>query len=76
MAEDADLWYRIYDRVVFHNLEDPLLIYTVKKRLSLKQAMTNIKVKISNLKRRNKIMHYVPYLFRDSIYGLKRMAGL
>ncbi len=64
-AEDADLWYRIYDRVHFHNLQEPLLYYSLKDKLSIKNAILNWKVKFRNLKRRNSVFNYLPQLVYD-----------
>lgn len=72
-AEDADLWYRIYDKVVFYNIQEPLLYYTVKDRMTLKQTRYNLKVKYKNLKRRNILAAYLPQLIRDLVTMSFRM---
>ena len=66
-AEDADLWYRIYDRVTFSNINRALVIYTVKEKLSIRNALTNIRVKYSNLKRRGIVRLYLFQLIYDTI---------
>lgn len=72
-AEDADLWYRIYDKVVFHNLQEPLLYYTIKERMTYHQIGYNLKVKYKNLKRRNIVAAHVPQLLKDMITMSFRM---
>lgn len=64
-AEDADLWYRIYDKVTWANIEKPLLIYTTKQRLSWKIVSTNMKVKTKNLRRRGILLRYSGVLLLD-----------
>ncbi len=64
-AEDADLWYRIYDQVTFHNIQKPQLRYTVKKRLTDKIIRNNLKVKYTNMRRRGLLMRYGIFLFSD-----------
>ena len=66
-AEDADLWYRIYDKIRFANIQQPLLIYTVKEKLSIKNALINLKVKYTNLKRRRLLLKYAPQLIYDTL---------
>ncbi len=72
-AEDSDLWYRIYDKVRFHNLQEPLLIYTLKKRLSFRQARYNLMVKIRNLSKRKMLVIYFPQLAKDFLIMAKKM---
>lgn len=64
-GEDADLWYRIYDRVIFHNLPDPLVEYKVKGSLSLIAAYYNLSNKIRHLKNQKKLLAYLPVIIRD-----------
>ncbi|MFT4567959.1 MAG: glycosyltransferase involved in cell wall biosynthesis [Saprospiraceae bacterium] len=64
-AEDADLWYRIYDQVTWANLESPLLKYTVKSKLTRKIIYNNLKVKITNLKRRGLLLSHSPIIALD-----------
>ncbi len=66
-GEDADLWYRIYDKVRFHNLPDVLLTYRVKSRLDVSKAVSNLKNKCSHLKRRNILAAYIPVLLKDAL---------
>ena len=75
-AEDADLWYRIYDKSQFANLKEPLLIYTVKDRLTLRQARMNLSVKISNLKRRKRLVSFLPVIAFDILLLSKKVAGI
>lgn len=71
-AEDADLWYRIYDKVVFHNLQESLLYYTLKQQFKWRHAKYNILVKIDNLKKRKKLLNYTPQLIYDVLnFGRK-----
>lgn len=72
-AEDADLWYRIYDKVGFHNLEEPLLYYTVKSKFRWRHARENIKVKLKNLKRRRLLLRYSPQLAYDVFNYVRKM---
>ncbi len=72
-AEDADLWYRIYDQVKWANLAEPLLIYTVKKRLNGKIVINNLRVKYRNLKKRGITLKYAHILIFDLIHLTKRM---
>ena len=51
-AEDKDLWLRWMGKVRFANLKEPLLWYTVKKRINWKIIRINHKVLIKNLVRR------------------------
>jgi len=64
-AEDADLWYRIYDKVKFHNLQEPLLYYTVKDQLKLKHIRNNLKIKVKNLRKRGLLLKYAPQIAYD-----------
>lgn len=64
-AEDADLWMRIYDKVKFHNLQEPLLHYELKPRLTSRMMRKNLEVKYTNLKRRGKVLQYAPILAKD-----------
>ena len=66
-AEDADLWYRIYDKVIFHNLQIPLIEYTTKERINKKILINNLQVKWKNLKRRKKLGQHIPLLVKDSL---------
>ena len=67
-AEDADLWYRIYDQVTWANLETPLLKYTVKSKLTKKIILNNLRVKFKNLKRRGLLTSHSPILIKDVLY--------
>lgn len=67
-AEDADLWYRIYDQVTWANLEKPLLKYTVKQKLTKKIITNNLQVKFKNLKRRGLLISHSPILIKDILY--------
>ena len=74
-AEDADLWYRIYDKVTFHNLQEPLLYYTLKKQFKWRHAKNNILVKVDHLKRRKKLLTYAPQLLYDVLnFGRKMLS--
>lgn len=64
-AEDADLWYRIYDKVTFHNLQSALIEYTTKERINKKILTYNLKVKWTNMKRRNLLGQNLHLLIRD-----------
>lgn len=71
-AEDADLWFRIYDKVGWANLEEPLLIYTIKEGLTKKIVNANLSVIVKNLKKRGKLLCYLPYILRYFIeYNLR-----
>ncbi|MEL6122257.1 MAG: glycosyltransferase family 2 protein [Bacteroidota bacterium] len=73
-AEDADLWYRIYDKVTWANLPEPLLIYTKKDKMTKRIAKQNLKVKILNLRRRSILFQHIPQLTRDALqYGYRLM---
>ena len=65
-AEDADLWYRIYDQVRFHNLPQYLLFYSQKPSVKLRMIRTNLYVKIKNLRRRNMLLAYLHILVKDA----------
>lgn len=74
-AEDADLWYRIYDKVTFHNLQEPLLYYTLKEKFKWRHAKHNILVKVDHLKRRKKLLSYTPQLMYDVLnFGRKMIS--
>lgn len=74
-AEDADLWYRIYDKVVFHNLQEPLLYYTLKEQFKWRHAKHNIMVKLEHLKRRKKLLSFTPQLIYDVFnFGRKMIS--
>lgn len=74
-AEDADLWYRVYDKVRFHNLQEPLLYYTLKQQFRWRHAKQNILVKIDHLKKRNKLLMYAPQLMYDVLnFGRKMIS--
>ncbi len=64
-AEDADLWFRIFDRVKWHNLQEPLLYYTIKSHLTKKIVVNNLRVKIRGLRRRGIIWQHLHILMRD-----------
>jgi len=76
-AEDADLWYRIYDKVTWANLETPVLKYTVKPKLTKRIIYKNLKTKIINLKRRGLLLSYSHVIAMDvmnySFITLKRL---
>jgi len=74
-AEDADLWYRIYDKVKFHNLQEPLLYYTLKKQFKWRHAKNNIKVKLDHLIKRNKLIAYTPQLIYDVLNFSRKMIS-
>ncbi len=73
-AEDADLWYRIYDRVTFHNLQIPLVVYTMKGRISQKIWINNIKIKWSHMVKRNQAIIGIPIIIRDFFSLALRMV--
>ncbi len=74
-AEDADLWYRIYDKVTFHNLQEPLLYYTLKEKFKWRHAKNNILVKVDHLKKRKKLFNYTPQLIYDVLnFGRKMIS--
>ena len=64
-ADDADLWYRLYDKVIFHNLPDVLLDYTIKSKINHKILTNNLKVKWKNLNRRGETFRYMPLLIKE-----------
>lgn len=66
-AEDAALWYRIYDKVRFGNIQEPLLKYRIKKSLSAKQAWLNWRIKYTAIKRRGKTFKYFGVLAKDAL---------
>lgn len=75
-AEDADLWYRIYDEVRFHNLPDVLLRYRVKSRLNNWIIYNNLRIKAANLDKRGLLWKYSPYLLKDFVtMSLKRITN-
>ena len=45
-AQDYELWSRLFHRCRFHNLQEPLLIYTVGEMLSLKSIFRAAKVRL------------------------------
>ena len=67
-GEDADLWYRIYDKVGWANLSEPLLIYTVKNKITRRIITTNLKTKYINLKRRNLLFNKGHLLLQDVVF--------
>jgi len=74
-GEDAELWYRIYDKVRWANLSEPLLIYTVKNKLTKRIISNNLKTKYINMKRRNVLFQKGHLLIRDIfIYGAKLIS--
>ena len=64
-AEDADLWYRIYDKIVFHNLSQVLLDYTLKPQINRKILLNNLRVKWRNLNQRGLTIEYLPHLIKE-----------
>lgn len=72
-AEDADLWYRIYDKVTWANLGTPLLIYSVKSRITLRIAYHNLMTKATNLSRRGMFWRYVHLLVIDAMHYSYRL---
>jgi len=54
-----------YDQVTFHNLQEPLLYYTVKENFGYKHAKHNLLVKVDNLKKRGLLLKYSPQLLYD-----------
>ena len=72
-AEDTDLWLRIYDKVKFHNLQDTLIKYKMKSRLSWFIVRNNLKVKWQNLARRSLQFRYLPFVIRDTIIQTSRI---
>ncbi len=75
-AEDSDLWYRIYDKVCFHNLPETLLDYTLKSNLNKKIVLNNLRVKWINLSKRGMVLSFLPYLLKDLItLGLRSVKN-
>lgn len=72
-AEDADLWYRIYDQVKFHNLQEPLLYYRIKEKFRIRHARQNLRVKIDNLKKRGLLVRYSPQVAYDMVNFCRKM---
>jgi len=66
-AEDADLWFRIYDKVSFHNLPDPLIVYRVKSSLSPTIIRKNLTMKYTHLKKRKKLSSNIHTLMKDFV---------
>lgn len=66
-AEDADLWYRIYDQVRMYNLQCPLVRYQHKPRLTTRILRKNLQVKYTNLQRRGLVLRHLPTLLRDAL---------
>jgi len=64
-AEDADLWFRLYDKVVFHNLHEVLLDYTIKSKINRKILINNLRVKWRNLNRRGMTLSHMPVLIKE-----------
>ena len=76
-AEDADLWYRIYDKVTFHNLQTPLVRYTTREKLTSKIVWNNLKVKYKNLKSRQLFLVHGHLLVSDLlIMSLRRIKNI
>jgi len=73
-AEDTDLWDRIYDKVTWANLSEELLIYTQKKKLNWKIVSNNLKVKVTNLRRRGLLFKYSHVILLDILNYTKRLA--
>jgi glycosyltransferase involved in cell wall biosynthesis len=65
-AEDADLWYRIYDQVHFYNLPQTLLFYSQKSSVNFRMIRINLYVKIKNLRRRNLLLKHLHILLKDA----------
>jgi len=72
-AEDSDLWLRIYDKATFHNLQEPLLDYTVKEKLQMRHVKDNLSVKTKNLKRRGLMLRHLPTLMLDVMRYTQKM---
>ena len=66
-AEDADLWYRIYDRVTFHNLSEILLDYTLKSTINRRILRKNMSVKWKNLHKRGLVLSHLHHIIGDLI---------
>jgi len=66
-AEDADLWYRIYDRVTFHNLSEVLLDYTLKSTINRRILWKNMSVKWKNLHKRGLVLSHLHHIIGDLI---------
>ena len=66
-AEDAALWYRIFDKVRFGNIQEPLLKYRIKKSLSAKQAWLNWTIKHTAIKKRGERLKYFGVLVKDAL---------
>ena len=45
-AQDYELWSRLFDKCRFHNLQDPLLIYSVRERLGLKSVFQAANIRL------------------------------
>lgn len=75
-AEDADLWYRIYDRVTWHNIAKPLLRYKTKSRLNKKIIKYNLAVKYRGMERRGKLLTHGFILVLDALnYAYRWIRG-
>jgi glycosyltransferase involved in cell wall biosynthesis len=63
-AEDVDLWLRIIDKVTFHNLQKPLIKYSVVPGYSYLNFKDYLKMFLVNMIRRNEFMRNIPKLMR------------
>ena len=65
-AEDADLWFRIHDKIQFHNLPQPLLFYSQKSSVKPRMIRSNLSVKMLNLRRRQMLLSHLTILVKDA----------
>lgn len=74
-AEDADLWYRIYDKVAIHNLPEALVYYSQKSKINYHIARKNLSLKYRHLKANGMLRSHAKYLIRDFVTYLIRMVN-
>jgi glycosyltransferase EpsE len=61
--EDLELWGRMANSSKYSNIEEALLIHTIKKRKSLKIIPIGIKIRFLNSRRMNTVLKTLPWIF-------------
>jgi len=76
-CEDLDLWLRVMDKVKFHNLQEPLIRYSVSDNFNKNDFRCRFYTVFVNMKRRNELISHSHLLLIGLIrYKLRRILFL
>ena len=75
-AQDYELWSRIFKKYTFHNLQEPLLIYTVTERVRLKVIMQSARVRLIVGWRMGRPISSIITVAKNVFLGILCLSGL